>query len=348
MYTKDYLNKYEYFKKILKDTKIEYVIDPLTGVISRKYMLEFIKSLIKDNTPFTMAILDLDNFKDINDNHGHSTGDAVLENVGNGLIDFFYEKGLVGRFGGDEFIFIVFNSNKYEDIYKIYFDLLHANIALRKTFNFGTGDIYVTGTIGSAAYPDNATKYDELFQMADKTLYRGKLKGRNCFIVYVHEKHKDLVINKLANDDEATIFCNINSIFLQKNTYKEKIIELSDYIIKNLRLDYLLYIDKNHNIFNLIDCSLIAKDINLDNIKFNNEIFKTNFKNDIKAANKGLYDVAEKINISSILATKLRTQDKDYGYLIFALERTQKIWQSNEIAIMMYLAKAILIENIKM
>ena len=87
MYSVNDLKKYEYFTKLLKDNKIEYVLDPLTGVIARKYILDFVKTLIIDKTPFTMAILDLDNFKEINDNYGHATGDRVLENIGNDLIN---------------------------------------------------------------------------------------------------------------------------------------------------------------------------------------------------------------------------------------------------------------------
>ena len=60
------------------------------------------------------------------------------------------------------------------------------------------------------------------------------------------------------------------------------------------------------------------------------------------------YNALEKYNLSSLLIYKIRTAKANYGYLIYALERTSKIWQNNEIAIMMYLAKSIMIEKIKM
>ncbi len=57
--------------------------------------------------------------------------------------------------------------------------------------------MYVTATLGSASYPENATDFELLFGIMDKALYRGKSKGRNCFIIYVLEKHMYLDMNAL-------------------------------------------------------------------------------------------------------------------------------------------------------
>lgn len=346
MYSVNDLKKYEYFTKLLKDNKIEYVLDPLTGVIARKYILDFVKTLIIDKTPFTMAILDLDNFKEINDNYGHATGDRVLENIGKDLINYTDGKGLVGRFGGDEFVIIIFEHNNYDKIHDFYAGMYHNNTVLRKLFKTGNHEIFITGTVGSASFPDDGKTYDELFAMSDKTLYRGKIKGRNCYIVYVHEKHKDLEINKMANDDEATIFFNIHYIFHSNSTFKDKLNDANDYLKKNLRLDFILYLDEKNKLYNFDDLKLISDDIDLSKLKFNNELLKTDTFDEIKRLSKPLFEATKQFNASSLLMTRLNHKDKKYGYLIFGLERALKIWTNDEIATLMYLAKNIILDLI--
>ena len=300
MYSINDLNKYEYFTKLLSDNKIEYVLDPLTGVIARKYILDFVKTLIIDKTPFTMAILDLDNFKEINDNYGHATGDRVLENIGKDLINYTGENGLVGRFGGDEFVIIIFGHNNYDKIHDFYAGMYHNNTVLRKLFKTGNHEIFITGTVGSASFPDDGKTYDELFAMSDKTLYRGKIKGRNCYIVYVSSKHKNLEINKMANDDEATIFFNIHYIFHSNSTFKDKMSEIDDYLKKNLRLDFILYLDDKNNLYDLNELKLIYKKIDLSNLKFNNELLKTDTFDEIRRINQQLFEATKPYKASSL------------------------------------------------
>ncbi len=345
MYSISDLQKYEYFSKLLKDNKIEYILDSLTGTVSRKYILDFVKTLIIDKTPFTMAILDLDNFKEINDNYGHATGDRVLEDVGSSLVEYTGENGLVGRFGGDEFIIIIFGHNDYEKIHNFYNDIYHDNRVLRKMIKTGNHEIFITGTIGSSSFPDDGKNYEELFEMSDKTLYRGKVKGRNCYIIYVHEKHKDLQINKLANDDEATIFFNIHSIFRDNATFKDKMSEVNDYLKRNLRLDFLLYIDNNHDLYLLDDLNKpLAKNINLTKKKFNNELLKTDTRDDIRKVNEPLFEATRDVKASSLLITRLNNKDMNYGFLGFGLQRAFKIWKNDEIAALMYFGKNVILD----
>ena len=343
MYTKELLSKYKYFKALNKFISIEYMIDPLTGLISRKYMLEFIKELINEKTEFTLSILDLDNFKDVNDTYGHTAGDIVLENIGNDLINFLGDNGIAGRYGGDEFLIIIFNNNEYDDIHKFYQQMFHG-VVLRKTYEFNNGNAFITGTVGSAAYPTNATNFDDLFQMCDKTLYRGKMKGRNCFIIYVHEKHKDLQIQEMVKDDEATIFFNILSSFFNNVDFKSKVMDANAYLKKTLRLDYIFYVDNKGNIINLEDNEAFASNIDLSNAKFKNELINTYFASNLASIDINLAEALKKYNINSTLITRLRNKNGICGYLMYALERTSRIWQSNEVSILLYLASTLTIE----
>ncbi len=341
MYSLEQLEKYDYFKNILKTNKLDYVLDSLTGVISRRYILEFVKELIRSDIHFTMAIVDLDYFKNINDNYGHVTGDYILEAFANDLSTFVGEKGLVGRYGGDEFMIVVFGMNDYDHIHLFYESIYKKNV-LRKHYNYLDKDIFLTGTIGSAAYPDDAKDYDGLFAISDKTLYRGKIKGRNCYIIYVPEKHRNLKIEKLHNDDLATIIFNINAVFESHSSFDQKLTEISAYIKDNLMLDKIYYIDLNKNFYDMETMELLARNIDLDSIKFSNDLYKRDYAGEV---NKMPFGQAIKNDkLASLLITKIFPNNSDRGYLVFGLHRAEMIWQNKEIAILLYLAKAIALE----
>jgi len=336
MYTKELLSKYKYFKALNKFISIEYMIDPLTGLISRKYMLEFIKELINEKTEFTLSILDLDNFKDVNDTYGHTAGDIVLENIGNDLINFLGDNGIAGRYGGDEFLIIIFNNNEYDDIHKFYQKMFHG-VVLRKTYEFNNGNAFITGTVGSAAYPINATNFDDLFQMCDKTLYRGKMKGRNCFIIYVHEKHKDIDISKLIKEPIQNTLFNLSALFDKDCPINEKIISVIDYIKKLLKITAVYLFDENGSCF-------FGDDYNVGDLSAfidENDMAAYNNINEIYGNDKKFDKFIEDYNLFSVLIGRIMFKGKCYGYIIFSDSAVQRIWQNEDMALMYFTIKLI-------
>ena len=191
MYTKEDLAKYDYFK----DVDINYALDSLTGVLSRPNILGFARHLVENNVEFMMGILDIDNFKLVNDNYGHKVGDGCLQQLGTNLAKFVGEDGLVGRFGGDEFIVIYFKATDYDSVRSYVEKMFNEGGIVRRKFKIDNLSFYVTATIGCASFPKDAKTYDELFLTIDKALYRGKTKGRNCFIIYVESKHKNIQVH---------------------------------------------------------------------------------------------------------------------------------------------------------
>ncbi len=184
------LKEISFFKNI--DTN--YVLDSLTQVICRQYILDIANKLIADKVPFTLFIIDLDNFKQVNDSFGHLTGDFILKNVSQNILNLLKKTAYVGRFGGDEFIVLVPNVTGHDEVHQILEKIYDRGKIFRKYYNDGTRDIYVTSTCGSASYPTDATDFEGLFNKADKALYRGKVKGRNCYIIYVESMHGNIII----------------------------------------------------------------------------------------------------------------------------------------------------------
>ena len=183
MYSAEYLARYPFFRELLETTPLSVMHDSLTGLIARPYILRFVHALIDDKTPFVMGMVDLDNFKSINDNYGHRTGDRMLSTVAEDLRVFVGEDGVVGRFGGDEFLFVYFGCTDYDGIHAFLDEMYLSGRVFRKDLKFGERTIFSTATVGCAVYPTDADSFDALFALSDKTLYRGKSKGRNCFII---------------------------------------------------------------------------------------------------------------------------------------------------------------------
>lgn len=198
MYQAEYLSTFPYFRQTMENVSLASLHDALTGTIARRYMLEFVHDLIRRGVPFTLAMIDLDNFKSINDHYGHATGDELLIQVGENLREMVGRDGLAGRFGGDEFLTVYLKCNEYDHIHAFYDTFYWSGRLFRRDYTVSGHTLYITATLGSAAFPQDAGDYDGLFALVDKTLYRGKSKGRNCFIIYVAAKHAHLEIPTLA------------------------------------------------------------------------------------------------------------------------------------------------------
>lgn len=101
MYSEAYLLTLSFFQKALRASGPETLHDTLTGVIAHPYILSFIHTLTERGVPFTLAIIDLDNFKHVNDHYGHEIGDRVLSEIAAALRDAVGTDGVVGRFSVD-------------------------------------------------------------------------------------------------------------------------------------------------------------------------------------------------------------------------------------------------------
>lgn len=133
------------------------------------------------NEQAMMFVLDIDNFKKINDTMGHAFGDEVLRAVGKGLRAEFRYSDIIGRMGGDEFCILLKGLNNDALITK------EANRLLYFFRNLVVGD-YVkysaTASIGAAVFPRDGENFEELYKAADKALYKAKRRGKNQLAFY--------------------------------------------------------------------------------------------------------------------------------------------------------------------
>ena len=84
-------------------------VDELTKVFKRDVIVSYVEKLISENIPFDISILDVDNFKYVNDGYGHLVGDKALIEIAKRIEELLGDQGVVGRYGGDEFIMVAPN-----------------------------------------------------------------------------------------------------------------------------------------------------------------------------------------------------------------------------------------------
>lgn len=180
--------------------------DPATSLLNKRACFEYTADTlaVQKNQKHYMGVVDIDNFKSINDTYGHLYGDKVISTIANILSNTLNGRGIIGRFGGDEF-YLFTNGIDTEDHLRIF--LTTARQEIRYTFEKEHPDLHVTLSIGVSLYPDDGTTYDELFKKADKCLYLAKNKGKNRYIIYDEAKHgslenEDNVLRTTANPTE--------------------------------------------------------------------------------------------------------------------------------------------------
>ena len=156
--------------------------DSLTGLYNKAATQSYIQKALREEPELDHAffILDIDNFKQVNDTLGHAVGDAVIADFAKVLKSQFRPGDVVGRIGGDEFaVFIPLASpqqvqDKAEKLLA----------ALRYTYTDGIVQHQITPSIGIALAPEAGSEFETLYKNADFALYRTKKNGKNNYTIY--------------------------------------------------------------------------------------------------------------------------------------------------------------------
>lgn len=179
------------------DTKAH--IDQLTGIFNKRSFEEYTDKRLAENIPnesHALILIDLDDFKSVNDNYGHAEGDAVLAKVGDILKRTFSDTDYLGRLGGDEFcVFINFegkDKGKFRKFVKKKCDDLIS--ALHNEFNGENDSVKLSASIGITIYPNNGRTFHDLYDNSDTALYTSKKRGKNTYTFY--EKYLEGVLKK--------------------------------------------------------------------------------------------------------------------------------------------------------
>ncbi|NLY46302.1 MAG: diguanylate cyclase [Tissierella sp.] len=274
--TDSFLNKFEYDKLLLiknlanlihlnaenRYFKSIAVTDKLTGVLTRKHFELEIEDLIDQysqyNGSFSLLMVDLDNFKGINDTYGHLTGDEVLSVIGSTLKESVRSTDLVARYGGEEFVIILFDTNIKEG-----FDI--ADKIRKNIMNIKIPGVerQISVSIGLAQYPEHGQSKKNLIGKADQALYNAKeIRGKNTLVVWNIDmgegsNNRDKLAGILTgntNKDNMNISNVINTVALIEKDLDEnkKIYEFTKRVLEILEAQYATFIKYQQGKENII------------------------------------------------------------------------------------------------
>lgn len=162
-------------KNIEKKLKEFADYDCLTGLYNRRMFFEQSTVLLevckRERTEAVLYFIDLDKFKDINDEFGHEAGDEVLKEVGRRLKNSFRTSDIVCRLGGDEFLIFTISHNEDDIQEKIKENI---NTKIFKEIEYRKSVFNITCSVGSASYPQDETTIEGLVRLADMRMYENK------------------------------------------------------------------------------------------------------------------------------------------------------------------------------
>jgi len=170
--------------------------DPLTDLPNRRFFKDHLKFRIalakKERTRLSVLMIDLDNFKRVNDSLGHDAGDQLLTEVGQRMRSAVFQEDVVSRVGGDEFIILLEHTQKDFTIEQVAQKLLNVTTL---PLTIQNQKIEVSCSIGIARYPEDADNIPDLIRHADMALYQAKARGKNQLAFFSKELNERLLDN---------------------------------------------------------------------------------------------------------------------------------------------------------
>ncbi len=315
----------------------EILLDPLTKVISRRYILSYVTYLASKNIPFSFAILDIDNFKLINDSYGHMVGDKILTTVANIICEAASDNCFVGRYGGDEFIVVFEGDDSYESAWG---NLKAIFSAIRHPITIDILTLNLTCSAGCSSFPKDGTNLEEIFKKSDRLLYRAKTKGRNCFVVYVKEKHEDLEFKKEISLPER--MSKIDYFFKGEQDIYYEIYEALLFLVNDIKIESvgffevgkapLMYKSDVEHTVSRVPEEVLEK-------HYNRDMIVINARADLDRSSR-LRLYMENHDMRSLFVFKVEFKGKYFGYIMFA-QSHYRIWQEDDLSVVKYLASII-------
>lgn len=166
--------------------------DPLTGVANRALFSDLLQQALanakRDHSRFAVMTLDLDDFKPVNDRHGHHVGDLLLREIARRMQECVRESDIVARIGGDEFIVLLRGIEQDADALPV---AEKVRQALKQPIKVAGEVLRVSASIGIALYPEHGDDEIELFRNADFAMYAAKRHGHDTVQVYRPECRVD-------------------------------------------------------------------------------------------------------------------------------------------------------------
>ncbi len=170
---------------IYENAKYNVTLDELTGLYNHRFLREYLwketKRSVRYEKKFSLLVIDIDDFKGINDRYGQITGDDILKSLSKSLEMNMRIEDVATRYSGDEFIVILPETDKKG---ALVFASRIKRLMENLDANYGDIDLSIKVSIGVATFGEDSNDPVELMELADKALYRAKFMGKNRIVAY--------------------------------------------------------------------------------------------------------------------------------------------------------------------
>ncbi len=340
----------EYYNNNLKDQGM--------NILNKRAIIEYAKNALdrRENRTVYLAILDLDNFKNVNDSYGHMEGDRVLITVGEIMKEALGHSGVCGRIGGDEMMLVIDKVTEYVQLRNILRNI-RTNIEWeykKEESNYG-----VTCSIGVATFPDYGQDFESLFNIADRMLYLAKSKGKNRYIIYIPEIHDAQTVPSVNINDEKHL------AQLRENKLGSLQHLISDYLVKNIAVHEVIFSDLGYGydldeilfVYNQGKLAFswtrngVISDVRKIRTYNPSKVFDTLFDQFDLLVIDGLYKIESKepelLNFlkkngtESVVFYRMHQNNQPDGYVMFGRKNHRMKWSENEITVCGIMGKVI-------
>lgn len=324
----------------------ESFMDTGISVLNKKAITDYAKkALLTSQNKVYLVILDLDNFKEINDTFGHMFGDEVLSTTAEIIKSTLGNSGVVGRIGGDEMMLVLTGIESHAELRNM---LRAIRMNIEWSYKESQKNLHLTCSMGIAAYPDYSDSYETLFKLADRMLYIAKQKGKNRYVIYTPEIHDiptapsktDSADShlKYLKEDKAGVLQRLIDEFLMRKiiTYERAMTEL----IYCFDLDEIIMVYENistatvwsreNGLSNLDDKEFLNPEEGFLNSFDANHIFVMNGIFNLEGKAPLLNNKLQERGVKSALFYQIIKQDKMLGYIMFAKTSRVQMWSEYE------------------
>ena len=343
--------------------------DSLTGLLNQSAARSRAAELIEGRRPEeiqALMILDLDNFKNVNDQYGHLCGDAVLTDLAACLKRQFRGSEVIGRIGGDEFAVFLSSLSQASDAGVKAGEILAAIAALPLE---GAPDLQLSCSVGIALCPADGADYQRLYQCADLALYQAKSQGKACFAYYSQEledgpgrsgRSRSAVSSPIDSDSVCDVTEQLARyafrMLYDAGTTEAAILQMLEvvgraydvsrvYIFENSADDTLCY-----NTFEWCGEGVSSERENLQGLSYQEDLgdYQSNFDangifycRDISTLHPDLYAVLAPQGICSMLQCAILDDGRFKGYVGFDECRANRYWTQEQIESLTLVARVL-------
>ena len=310
-----------------------------------------------------LLIIDLDDFKQINDRKGHLFGDTVLVKVAQEIRKLFRSQDIVARIGGDEFMVVMRGITDQNLLEQRCNQLVQIFTTTFRGYN-----LTLTCSVGIALAPKHGLSYFELFHHADQALYQAKAKGKNCYAIYHPEdsgywnRGRTATVRNPIDSDTQPGMANDNvvryafqKLYSSQDIHKS-INELLGFIGEKTNVSRVYVFENSddnrfcHNTYEWCNAGIPSEIQNLQNISYETDIpgYADNFDEqgifycpDVALLPKNVYDIVAPQGIRAMLHCAIRENGVFRGYIGFDDCIEPRMWTKEQIELLLFFSESL-------